>query len=63
MKNATYKNKLNLGGERVEWLPIKDLKSILQSSNNLLNRNSKARVSQIEQFLDTIKIVLCKRTY
>ena len=42
-------------GERVEWLLIKDIKYVLQSSKYPLNR--KVRVSDIEQFCDSLRIV------
>ena len=51
MQNATCENKLNLGAVRMEWLLIKDLESVLQSSEDPLYRHSEARVSQVENLL------------
>lgn len=51
MNDATCKNKLNLGRVRMEWLLIQDLKPILQSFKWPLNRHSKARVTEIKQFM------------
>ena len=49
--NATSKNKFNLDGERMEWLMIKYLKYVLQINKCPLNRNSKTRGSQSNNFL------------
>ena len=51
VQNATCQNKLNLSGERMERLLVKDLKPVLQNSEKSLNCDSKARVPEIEELL------------
>ena len=50
--------RFNLCGERVQWLFMEDFKYVLPTSKYPLNHKSKTRVSEIEQLLDNLKIVL-----
>jgi hypothetical protein len=51
VEDATYKNKLYLSGESVEWFLVKDFEPIFQCSKSPLDGHPETRVSKIEQLL------------